>query len=1307
VAEECIRVNVEVEIGSMVSNYRVERLLGSGAMGTVYLAHDVHLERPVALKLLAAELARDERFRERFLRESRTAARLEHPAIVPIYAAGEAEGTLFLAMRYIEGSDLRDIIKRQGPLDSDRVVAIVTQVAEALDAAHEAGLVHRDVKPGNILVDPSGRAYLCDFGLAKHSSTVNSLTRDTAFVGTIDYIAPEQIQGGSVDGRADEYALGCVLYEALTGLPPFRRDSDLAVVFAHLKEPPPLPTAIRPELPDGIDAVVARALAKHASQRYASCAELARDAAVGLAGGEVDAPPPRELAHAFLITDVRGYTRFTQQQGDDAAAQLSERFIRLATVQIQQFDGRVMATHGDEVVSVFESPRRALRAALGIQAAVVADGFPLGVGVGLDAGEAVEVGDDYRGGALNMAARLCSAAGGGEVLASEPLVHLARRVEGIAYLEGRIERLKGIEQPVKVVEVVPAERGDSLTRRIRRRMHGRRWGRAAIAAGAVIGALAGLAVVRAGSDGGPPAIGSHPNTIAAFDTHTHELVGEVHLGADPGDVQSFAGAIWTMTSGGTLNRIDPKKLRVTESLAVGEGPWTTGDGSVWAIADDDPTALIRIDPTYMTKREIRLHTDTPDTGFPPSVGIAVGGGLVWVAGNAHVEGFDPATGKLIHSYPINGAWWLRFEDGALYVASSPTGYVRKVDPDTGDILWKTQFQPWINDLLVSGGSLWVVIGADATVHQVALNDGRELATIATGPPNSDPQTITAGDGALWVDNPRRGTVARIDPVNPRRRPQSFPTGHAAAGLVEEDGLLFVGLFAGPADDLKGVTGDVARVGMREDWLNEPDPALAWSRPLWQLEYATLAKLYNYPDRAGSPGGVLIPELATAMPKFSDGDRTVRITVRDGYRFSPPSGQPVTAETVRRSIERALSPDLAPQTPGSVYLTDLVGERAFLAGSADHVNGILVNGSTLTLRFRTPHPDVAALLAMPFFGVVPDDTPWTRLSTAPPSAGPYYVTTHNWYVVAKRNPNYGGDRPHELDAMTFEIDVATGEAANRIAAGTLDMVSEQPPDTGAISAGGEIAKRYGEPRAGGPRWQMTPTNGLSFYMLNINRPPFDDLSVRRAVAYAIDRPALATADQAMPADGYLPKDMPGVTGAHIYPVDGPDLAKARTLMHGRTATVVLVTCTSGVCREQAQILRRNLAAIGIELRVRQMENIYDADPDTWDMSARQWILDEYDPRGIIGTPMFDADPGLNPTGFGPAPLRRALNRAEAASGAERADRFGALERRILRSSVPWITYEQLAAPVFTSGRLGCVIASPAYSGVNIAALCLNG
>ena len=307
-----------------------------------------------------------------------------------------------------------------------------------------------------------------------------------------------------------------------------------------------------------------------------------------------------------------------------------------------------------------------------------------------------------------MAARLCSAARGGEVLASEPLVHLARRVEGIAYLEGRIERLKGIEQPVKVVEVAPADRGDSLARRIRRRMHGRRWGRAAIAAGALIGAVAGLAIVQAGSDGGPPAIGSHPNTIAAFDATTHELVGETQLGDEPGDVQSFAGAIWVMTAGGTLNRIDPRNLKATRPLAIGDGPWTVGDGAVWAIASDDPSALIRIDPNYLTKREIHLRTDTADTGLPPAVGIALGDDLVWVAGNGHVEGFDPATGKLIHSYRSMAPGRCGSPTARCMSPRRPPVTCGRSTARPGACCGSTQLQPWINDLLVSGGSLWVV-----------------------------------------------------------------------------------------------------------------------------------------------------------------------------------------------------------------------------------------------------------------------------------------------------------------------------------------------------------------------------------------------------------------------------------------------------------------------------------------------------------------------------------------------------------------------------------------------------------------------
>src|SRR6476661_10879262 len=217
-------MSLELPIGSVLSGYRIERELGRGATGTVYLARDEHLDRPVALKVLPADLSRDEHFRARFLRESRVAATLEHASIVPIYGAGEADGLLYLAMRYVPGGDLRELIERVGRLEPERAIALLGQIAEALDAAHAQGLVHRDVKPANILL-ADDRAYLSDFGLAKHAATVSSLSRDSAFSGTIDYIAPEQIQGGEVDGRCDVYALGCVLFEWLTGRPPFRRDT--------------------------------------------------------------------------------------------------------------------------------------------------------------------------------------------------------------------------------------------------------------------------------------------------------------------------------------------------------------------------------------------------------------------------------------------------------------------------------------------------------------------------------------------------------------------------------------------------------------------------------------------------------------------------------------------------------------------------------------------------------------------------------------------------------------------------------------------------------------------------------------------------------------------------------------------------------------------------------------------------------------------------------------------------------------------------------------------------------------------------
>ncbi len=267
-------------IGTRLLGYRIEELLGRGGMGVVYRAEQLGLGRKVALKLLSPELAESQGYRQRFMRESRMAARLEHPNILPVYEAGEAEGLLYIAMRYVQGSDLAKVLEREGRLRPQRAIDLLDQVAHALDAAHRGGLVHRDVKPANILIAPelgpgsTEHCYLCDFGLLKHFDSSDDLTSTGQFVGTIPYVAPEQIEGRALDGRVDVYALGCVLFQCLTGSVPYDRDSDIAIIYAHLQDSPPSAVRLRPELPPELDELVARALAKAPDDRFATATEL-------------------------------------------------------------------------------------------------------------------------------------------------------------------------------------------------------------------------------------------------------------------------------------------------------------------------------------------------------------------------------------------------------------------------------------------------------------------------------------------------------------------------------------------------------------------------------------------------------------------------------------------------------------------------------------------------------------------------------------------------------------------------------------------------------------------------------------------------------------------------------------------------------------------------------------------------------------------------------------------------------------------------------------------------------------------------
>jgi len=292
--------------GSQIAGYQIQELIGRGGMAVVYRASDVRLGRQVALKVLAPEFSRDSAFRQRFIRESRSGASVDHPNVIPVFEAGEADGVLFIAMRYVAGRDVRALIAREGPLRPSRVVSIVTQIASALDAAHAHGLVHRDVKPANMLLGSvaTGSApdhvYLSDFGLSKVSVSAVSLTGTGQFLGTIDYMAPEQVEGRGTDGRTDLYALACATFEMLTGRLPFLRDQDLAVMWAQVSAPPPSARQLRPDLPPEVDEVLARALAKAPDDRYASCLEFAAALGSACAAGQglSAVPPATELAFA-------------------------------------------------------------------------------------------------------------------------------------------------------------------------------------------------------------------------------------------------------------------------------------------------------------------------------------------------------------------------------------------------------------------------------------------------------------------------------------------------------------------------------------------------------------------------------------------------------------------------------------------------------------------------------------------------------------------------------------------------------------------------------------------------------------------------------------------------------------------------------------------------------------------------------------------------------------------------------------------------------------------------------------------------
>jgi YVTN family beta-propeller protein len=660
----------ELPAGAVLGNYRVDWLIGRGGMGAVYLAQHVRMSnRKAALKVLAPELAGDPEFRERFIRESDLAGSLEHPNIVPVYDAGEADGVLYCVMRYVRGTDLGAMLDLEARLTPQRTYAVLAAVGRALDFAHAHGLLHRDVKPGNIMLESRRslggreRVFLTDFGLVKRLESTTKITRTGHLVGTLDYTAPEVFRGEELDARADIYSLGCVLFECLTGGVPFPGGSDAAVMYGHLQEEPPPVTEERPELPAAIDRVTAKAMAKHRSDRYETCGDLVRAVRDALSPGEPVVVP---------IGDAPSY-RATEQLLPRTPEEVAE------TLAAAPPPMRVIpvTTRAERRRASTPPPGRRERrwGARRVIALVVAVSM-----LGVTAASAVVV---FAGHASSPAAPSHPAVAAVDV-GSRPLA--------IAFAG---DAAWAVNSGDATVSRIDASTGSLVvTVHVGTDPQGAREGGGA------------LWVANAGDD-----------TVSKVDLRTNRVVATIPVGGTPEGVASGEGSIWvTDAADNSVSRIDTTVNRVVGTIRVGPGPVAAafGAGDVWVVNQGN-TTVSRIDP----------DTDTVTGTFSVPAGassIAFGGGSIWVANAGARHGFvsrlDPGTGGVVTTIDVGPSpFGLTFGGGWLWVGQEFEGTVARVDPNSNRIVEVIPLGASVGALSFGDGILWATLG-DGRVARV-------------------------------------------------------------------------------------------------------------------------------------------------------------------------------------------------------------------------------------------------------------------------------------------------------------------------------------------------------------------------------------------------------------------------------------------------------------------------------------------------------------------------------------------------------------------------------------------------------------
>jgi YVTN family beta-propeller protein len=1034
----------------------------------------------------------------------------------------------------------------------------------------------------------------------------------------------------------------------------------------------------------------------------------------------------------FLFSDIEGSTRLLQQlrgRYDDVLSTHAQ----LLREAIERFDGHEIDTQGDAFFVAFARARDAVGAAVAAQRALAEESWPDGASVrvrmGLHTGEPLVGGERYVGMGVNRGARICAAGHGGQVLLSNTTRELVEDElpDDVRLVDLGEHELKDLRRPERIFQVeidgLPSSfpplrtavssafegREGELERAAdavaRRRFGPKRVGLVSVGAAVIAAAV----VVPLLALGGSSDTAVAANSIVALKP-SGSIAATVPVGARPVAITSGAGGLWVANlDDESVTRVDVPSRQAVRTIPIGDAPTALAatKRAVWVAARG---GVSKIDPRY---DRVTSKRSLAQGFFGGSVQPTLSAyDSIWVADpDGVVVRIDPASGRTLGSVGVgNDPSAIAAGAGSVWVTNGTDGTVTRIDPAT---LVPTTIPVGHRPVAVAvnPAGAWVANAGDNAVVRV---DTGTNAVAGTTPVGEGPTAVAATPTAVWVANGDDGTVMRIDPQSGTVS-KTVHLGGTPTALATADGEVWVAI--APALPRPAEAGGVAHITTKFD-VTALDPALGGGQ--YPVFYATCANLVTLPDKPAPEGSRIVPEVAEAIPTPTAGGTTYTFRIRPGFRFSPPSNEAVTALTFKSTIERVANPRL--KSPLASQLSGIVGYQEYVTGKARHLSGIVARGRRLTIRLAQPDGAFLANLATGAACTVPRDTPADPGGiNGMPSAGPYYVASYTprQQLVLRRNPNYHGDRPHRLDQIVVSFGVDPARALQQIEAGTTDNALDGIPS----GAGPRLEAEYGPgskaAKQGHQRYFVSQVLGMRLLHMNTSRPLFSQVRLRRAVNYAIDRPALVAQGlrfangspffAGAPSADYIPASMAGAKDFHLYPVNGPDLRRAKRIAGRVNAPAIMYTPNIAPWTQEAQIIRRDLAPLGIDVQVKEF-----AVGDYFARITRRGEPFDLAVSGYLGAPdpvgmlsIFDASSigQGNISHFDDPAFNRKLRAVEKLSGASRNRAASRLALEVEREDAPAAAIGTNASRDFFSARSGCQVYQPVY-GIDLAALCLR-